>query len=138
MKDFPILIKFIDAKQNLSIQVHPDDEYAKSIGAPFGKNEMWYIMDSTPNAQIISGVNNVNDKDIILFLFERIIIISNNAKKPTNHINNLKNEYAFSNGKKKKPTFIGLVIIEIILLLTLLGYKFVNNFLAINLSFTKL
>ena len=41
--DFPILIKFIDAKQDLSIQVHPNDELAKERHNSFGKTEMWYI-----------------------------------------------------------------------------------------------
>ena len=45
MDRFPILVKFIDAKENLSIQVHPDDEYAKKFENDSGKNEVWYIMD---------------------------------------------------------------------------------------------
>lgn len=57
MKEFPILIKFIDAKNNLSIQVHPDDEYAQSIGLPNGKNEMWYIMDCEADSKIVGGLN---------------------------------------------------------------------------------
>ena len=43
---FPLLIKFIDAKNNLSIQVHPDDEYALKHEGEYGKTEMWYIMDA--------------------------------------------------------------------------------------------
>lgn len=56
MKEFPILIKFIDAKENLSIQVHPDDEYAQSIELPNGKNEMWYIMDCEADSKIVGGL----------------------------------------------------------------------------------
>ena len=56
MKEFPILIKFIDAKENLSIQVHPDDEYAQSIGLHNGKNEMWYIMDCEADSKIVGGL----------------------------------------------------------------------------------
>lgn len=54
--DFPILIKLIDAKQTLSIQVHPDDAYAKIHEGEFGKNEFWYIVDTKPNAFIYFGV----------------------------------------------------------------------------------
>ena len=57
LKEFPLLIKFIDAKENLSIQVHPDDEYAKKIGLESGKTEMWYIMECADNGKIIGGLN---------------------------------------------------------------------------------
>ena len=56
-KDFPILIKFIDAKQDLSIQLHPNDELAKKRHNSFGKTEMWYIMDADPGAELIVGFN---------------------------------------------------------------------------------
>ena len=55
--DFPILIKFIDAKQDLSIQLHPNDELAKSRHDSFGKTEMWYIMDADEDANLIVGFN---------------------------------------------------------------------------------
>ena len=45
LSEFPLLIKFIDARDNLSIQVHPNDEYAKKIENSNGKTEMWYIVD---------------------------------------------------------------------------------------------
>ncbi|MEH6619901.1 type I phosphomannose isomerase catalytic subunit [Maribacter arcticus] len=56
-KEFPILIKFIDAKQDLSIQLHPNDELAKKRHDSFGKTEMWYIMDADPKAELIVGFN---------------------------------------------------------------------------------
>ncbi|APQ19229.1 type I phosphomannose isomerase catalytic subunit [Maribacter hydrothermalis] len=56
-KEFPILIKFIDAKQDLSIQLHPNDELAKKRHNSFGKTEMWYIMDADPKAELIVGFN---------------------------------------------------------------------------------
>ena len=52
---FPVLIKFIDARDNLSIQVHPDDEYALEVEGEYGKNEVWYIMDSEEGAGIYCG-----------------------------------------------------------------------------------
>jgi mannose-6-phosphate isomerase len=52
---FPLLIKFIDARDNLSIQVHPDDELAKKRHNSFGKTEMWYVIDAAPGAFLYSG-----------------------------------------------------------------------------------
>ena len=52
---FPLLIKFIDAKQDLSIQVHPDDELARKRHNSFGKNEMWYVISADKDARLISG-----------------------------------------------------------------------------------
>lgn len=54
--EFPLLIKFIDARQQLSIQVHPTDEIAHKQGKERGKTEMWYIMDSDKNAKLRSGL----------------------------------------------------------------------------------
>jgi len=55
-KNFPLLIKFIDAKIPLSVQVHPNDRIAKKRHNSFGKNEMWYILDAKPDAHIILGL----------------------------------------------------------------------------------
>lgn len=54
--EFPLLIKFIDAHQDLSIQVHPTDEIAHLQGKPRGKTEMWYVMDSQPTAKLYNGL----------------------------------------------------------------------------------
>lgn len=54
-EDFPILIKFIDANDNLSIQVHPDDAYALSHEGQYGKTEMWYVMDCGKDAFLYYG-----------------------------------------------------------------------------------
>ena len=54
--EFPLLIKFIDARQDLSIQVHPTDEVAHKQGKPRGKTEMWYLMESAPDAKLYSGL----------------------------------------------------------------------------------
>lgn len=54
-EDFPILIKFIDAKDNLSIQVHPDNAYALKNEGQYGKTEMWYIMDAKEDAFLYYG-----------------------------------------------------------------------------------
>ena len=55
-EEFPLLIKFIDARQDLSIQVHPTDEIALRQGKPRGKTEMWYVLDSAPNASLYNGL----------------------------------------------------------------------------------
>lgn len=52
---FPVMIKFIDARQDLSIQVHPADEYALSVEGEYGKSEMWYIVDAEEDAFIYVG-----------------------------------------------------------------------------------
>ena len=54
-EEFPLLIKFIDAKTPLSIQVHPSNEVAKERHNSFGKNEMWYVMQADENAELIVG-----------------------------------------------------------------------------------
>jgi len=54
---FPLLIKLIDANDRLSVQVHPDDEYAKNNGLDAGKTEMWYVVDAQPGAQLVSGLS---------------------------------------------------------------------------------
>jgi len=61
--DFPILIKFIDAKKDLSIQLHPNDTLAKERHDTFGKTEMWYIMDAENDANLIVGFNRDVTKD---------------------------------------------------------------------------
>jgi mannose-6-phosphate isomerase len=61
--DFPFLIKFIDDKTPLSIQVHPHDHIAKERHDSFGKNEMWYIMDADYEAEIIVGFNKELTKE---------------------------------------------------------------------------
>ena len=53
--EFPLLIKFIDAAQPLSVQVHPNDEQAKKLHNSFGKSEMWYIMEAEKDSELIIG-----------------------------------------------------------------------------------
>jgi len=54
---FPLLIKFIDANEDLSIQVHPNDELAKKRHNSFGKTEMWYVIEADPGSTLIAGFN---------------------------------------------------------------------------------
>lgn len=55
---FPLLLKIIDAAQDLSIQVHPDDQLAQQRGMPQGKTEMWYVMQADPGSRLISGFDH--------------------------------------------------------------------------------
>jgi mannose-6-phosphate isomerase len=64
--NFPLLIKFLDAKTDLSVQVHPDDKMAKKHHNSFGKTEMWYIMDSDENADIVLGLKDEKTNPKIL------------------------------------------------------------------------
>ncbi len=66
---FPILIKLIDARDNLSVQVHPNDEYALEVEGEYGKTEAWYIMDCDDDAEIIYGFK----KDITKEQFRKSI-----------------------------------------------------------------
>jgi len=77
---FPLLFKFLDAREDLSIQVHPNDELAKERHNSFGKTEMWYVMQADEGARIIVGfkhkssadeyVQHLGDKNLIEILNE--------------------------------------------------------------------
>lgn len=64
--EFPLLIKFIDANDDLSIQVHPDDTLAKARHNSFGKTEMWYVLQADEGATLISGFNQKVDEQTYL------------------------------------------------------------------------
>lgn len=55
--ELPILVKFIDAKKDLSIQVHPDDEWALKEEGQLGKTEMWYVLSAKKDSKLIYGFN---------------------------------------------------------------------------------
>ncbi len=68
---FPLLIKLIDAKQDLSIQVHPDDTLAWERHRSKGKTEMWYIIDAAPGARLLSGLSEqINPEDYVRLVRE--------------------------------------------------------------------
>lgn len=64
--EFPLLIKFIDANDDLSIQVHPDDELAKIRHNAFGKTEMWYVIQADPGSKLQAGFNQQVDTEVYL------------------------------------------------------------------------
>ena len=55
--DYPLLIKLIQANETLSVQVHPEDDYAAKVENTYGKTECWYILDAKPNATLVCGLN---------------------------------------------------------------------------------
>ena len=66
LKELPILVKLIDSQKNLSIQVHPDDDYANTMeNGQNGKNEMWYVLSADENANLIYGFNHEVTKEDI-------------------------------------------------------------------------
>ena len=65
--EFPLLIKFIDAADDLSVQVHPDDEYAARVENDVGKTEMWHIVEAEPGAKLVYGLGKgVTPEDFAL------------------------------------------------------------------------
>ena len=77
-KQFPLLFKYIDAREDLSIQLHPNDELAKKRHNSFGKTEMWYVMQADTDARLIVGfkeksspeeyIKNLNNKTLLTIL----------------------------------------------------------------------
>ncbi len=83
--EFPLLIKFIDADDVLSIQVHPGDKLAKKRHNAYGKTEMWYVIEAEEGAELISGFNRKMDKDEYLKHLENNTlpdILNNEKVKP--------------------------------------------------------
>ena len=83
---FPLLIKFIDAKEDLSIQLHPNDELAKERHNSFGKTEMWYVMQADESARLVVGFKNDSNQQEYLAHLENKNLID------------LLNEYPVSKG----------------------------------------
>jgi mannose-6-phosphate isomerase len=68
--EFPLLIKYIDAGDKLSIQVHPDDALSKERHGAYGKTEMWYVVQADEGAELISGFNRTIDRDSYLIALQ--------------------------------------------------------------------
>ncbi len=80
--NFPLLIKFIDAKEKLSIQLHPNDELSKKRHNSFGKTEMWYIMDAEKDGDIIVGFKeDSNEKEYLTHLNNKTLLEILNVDK---------------------------------------------------------
>ncbi len=82
-KEFPLLIKLIDADEDLSIQVHPGNELAKERHHAYGKTEMWYILDAQDNAKIFTGFSEEMNKETLIKSLKNDTIASKlNIEKP--------------------------------------------------------
>ncbi|MBR1530099.1 MAG: class I mannose-6-phosphate isomerase [Oscillospiraceae bacterium] len=73
---FPVLIKLIDAKENLSLQVHPDNAYAMKQEHDWGKTELWYIIEAEPGAEIIYGFKDSITKEQFQFAIKNHSILN--------------------------------------------------------------
>lgn len=69
--EFPLLVKFIDANDDLSVQVHPDDRLARKRHDSFGKTEMWYIMQADEGSSLVTGFNREMDKETYMDYFNK-------------------------------------------------------------------
>ncbi len=105
---FPILIKLIDAKDNLSIQVHPNDEYALRVEGEYGKTEMWYIVDCEENAFLYYGFN----RDITAKEF-RERIENNTVLEVLNRVDVKKGDVFFIDAGTVHAIGAGIMICEI-------------------------
>jgi len=75
-KEFPLLFKYLDAREDLSIQVHPNDELAKKRHNSFGKTEMWYVMQADPKSRLIVGFKEQSNPDAYLQHLESKTLLS--------------------------------------------------------------
>ena len=74
-KQFPLLFKFLDAREDLSIQVHPNDALAQERHNSFGKTEMWYVMQADENARLVIGFKeSTNKKDYLKHLEDKTLV----------------------------------------------------------------
>lgn len=107
--DLPILIKFIDANKDLSVQVHPTDEYAKEFeNGQLGKSEMWYILDATKDASLVYGLTKDCTKQQVISA-----INSGSLEKYLQKVPVKKNDVFFINAGTIHAIGAGCLIAEI-------------------------
>ena len=106
--ELPILIKLIDAAKDLSVQVHPDDEYALRVEGELGKTEMWYVLDAKQEASLVYGFNRDLSRDEVRSLAE-----SGTIEKYLNHVPVKKNDIFMINSGTVHAIGAGALIAEI-------------------------
>ena len=79
--ELPILIKLIDAKKDLSVQVHPDDDYAKRVEGALGKTEMWYVLAARRDSELVYGFREDMDEQRV-----RAALSDGSIEKHLNHV----------------------------------------------------
>lgn len=107
-ENFPILIKLIDAKDNLSVQVHPSNDYALKVEGEYGKTEMWYIVDCDEGASLLYGFKKEISKDEFA---ERIL--NNTLLEVTNSVPVKKGDVFFIEAGTLHAIGKGILIAEI-------------------------
>jgi len=105
---FPLLVKFIDAGQDLSVQVHPGDEYAAKHENESGKTEMWYIIDALPESRIVYGLNGRYTREEL-----RALIAENRFEECLNYIKVKPGEAYFIPAGLVHAIGEGILILEI-------------------------
>lgn len=104
---FPLLVKLINSQQNLSVQVHPGDEYAQRVENELGKTEAWYVVDAKPGAKLIVGTKDCNKE-----IFARAIA-EGKSEEYLNIIDVKKGDFFLINSGLVHAICEGLVIAEI-------------------------
>jgi mannose-6-phosphate isomerase len=108
---FPLLVKFLFAEENLSVQVHPDDEYAKRLDASAGgrgKTEMWYALRARPGAEVLAGLK----PDVTPEIFKRAIV-EGTAERCLQQVPMRAGEAVFVPARTAHTIGAGLVLCEI-------------------------
>ena len=107
VEKFPLLVKLINSREKLSVQVHPGDEYAMKNENELGKTEAWYVIDAKPNAKLIVGTKNCTKKE-----FEKAIE-ENRTEDYLNVIDVKKGDTFLINSGMVHAICEGLIIAEI-------------------------
>lgn len=105
--EFPLLVKLINSNENLSVQVHPNDEYARKVENSYGKTEAWYVVDAKEGAELIVGTNGCTKEQ-----FEEAIA-NGNVEDCLNRIKVKKGDAFLINSGLVHAICSGLVIAEI-------------------------
>ena len=106
-EEFPLLVKLINSNENLSVQVHPNDEYAARVENSYGKTEAWYVVDAKEGAELIVGTNGCTKEE-----FEAAIK-SGNVEDYLNRVKVNKGDAFLINSGLVHAICSGLVIAEI-------------------------
>lgn len=105
--EFPLLVKLINSNANLSVQVHPNDDYARRVENSFGKTEAWYVVDAKEGAELIVGTNGCTKEEF------KEAIKNNTVEDCLNRINVKKGDAFLINSGLVHAICSGLVIAEI-------------------------
>ncbi|MCY6959875.1 type I phosphomannose isomerase catalytic subunit [Clostridium brassicae] len=107
IEKFPLLVKLINAREDLSVQVHPNDEYAKKYENEYGKTEAWYVIEAKPGAKLVLGTKNCSKQQFAKAIKEE------KSDKYLNVVEVKKGDYFFINSGLVHAIGEGLIIAEI-------------------------